>query len=134
MTESGVRCQRRIRAALTSEVPLSHPQFVTRALIASSVVSFASLLSGCFGDAVIACDFRERQSRCQERHGTQAANPPAFEALCGTSNGDYIDGPCPTAGVVAGCEMGDVIDWYYAPRTREDVVSSCEGDGDVIDP
>lgn len=99
------------------------------------LVALALPLGGCFGDLVIACDFRgDGADRCQERRGTQAANPPAFEALCGTGGGDYLDSACPAEGIVAGCREGDVTDWYYAPLTRAEVVMRCEGDGTVVDP
>lgn len=95
--------------------------------------AIAMLTTGCLGDLVISCDFRDDTSnRCQERRGTQAANPPAFEALCGTGGGRYDDGACPAEGLVVGCREGDVTDWYYAPMTIESVESDC--DGTVVRP
>lgn len=85
-------------------------------------------LAGCFGGDAIACDFREARNRCQERTGIQAANPIAYQATCETAMGDYLDDGCPPEGIVAGCEVGsDVIDWYYAPETIEEITADCEG-------
>ncbi len=94
------------------------------------------MAAGCFGDDTIACDFRAESDRCQDRSGTQAASPLAFEATCEAAAGDYLDGPCPRSGIVGGCDIddGDVIDWYYAPKTLADVEFACEGDGEVVPP
>lgn len=94
-----------------------------------------ALLCGCLGGNTIACDFRATRNRCQDRSGIQAANPPAFQATCEAATGDYIDGACPRAGIVAGCDMGDgVIDWYYPPATVADATSACTGEGTVVSP
>ena len=83
----------------------------------------------CFGNLVVSCDFRSSENRCQERRGTQAANPLAFQSICETANGVYSSNACPTASIVAGCRDGDVTDWYYPPRTMAEVQAECAEDG-----
>jgi hypothetical protein len=97
-----------------------------------------SFTQGCAN--AVGCDFREapdgrQEDRCQERRGFQALG--AFGATCDGLGGETIDGGCPTEDIVAGCDLGgdgDVIDWYYPPKTRADVEAECEGEGEVIDP
>ena len=73
---------------------------------------------------VNACDFRADDQRCQERTGTQAS--PAFEPTCQASEGAFLNQACPREGIVGGCKISnDVVDWYYAPRTEEQVRSEC---------
>jgi len=97
-------------------------------------------LVGC-GGTKVGCDFRESgangpEPRCQERSGLSSA---LFGNFCELLEGDNVSGGCPEDGIVAGCDIGAqgdgtrVIDWYYAPKTREDVEAECE-DGDVVDP
>jgi hypothetical protein len=67
---------------------------------------------------------RETQSRCQERTGidANAVAAPAFRALCETGQGTYVEEACPRENVVAGCTVsGNVIDWFYAPLTIDEV-------------
>jgi hypothetical protein len=58
--------------------------------------------------------------------------------MCDGLGGETVDGGCDREGVVAGCDMGgvagDVVDWYYAPTTREEVEADCDGEGTVVDP
>lgn len=96
------------------------------------------VLSGCgvFGGSS-ACDFREGSSngpepRCQERVDTISAE--VFKGACTAAGGKPSDGTCPREGVVAGCMIGvqgdgsKVNDWYYAPKTRADVMNECGSD------
>ena len=97
--------------------------------------------SGCGADG-IGCDFREGsvngpEPRCQERTGLQGL--PVFGATCEALQGTAIDGGCPREGAVAGCIIGsgggDVIDWYYAPTTREEAEIKCvDDDGELVEP
>lgn len=91
-------------------------------------------LWGCLGTNTIACDFRATRNRCQERSGLQATNAPAFQGTCEVASGLYLDGPCPRDAIVAGCDMGDVTDWYYAPATIADATSACAGEGTLVTP
>ena len=92
----------------------------------------AVVLSGCgaFGGSSF-CDFRQGSSngpepRCQERVNTISAE--VFKGACTAAGGMPSSGTCPREGVVAGCFIGTqgdgskVNDWYYAPKTRADVV------------
>ena len=113
---------------------------MTRVLV---VAVSAVVLSGCgIFSASSACDFREAagssaEPRCQERLNTVSAE--AFKAACGVSGGKASDGTCPRAGVVAGCMIGvqgdgsKVNDWFYAPKTRSDVMSEC-GSAPFLEP
>jgi hypothetical protein len=95
------------------------------------------LLAGCAVGGTVGCDFRDGsvngpEDRCQERSGLQATS---FDGACELSGGEVLDGACPDADKVAGCDLGqDVIDWYYAPMTREDAESECGDPAAVIDP
>lgn len=94
-----------------------------RTLVLLALASIFGGTSGCAFGGPIACDFRsDGENRCQERRGTQAANPPAYQALCSASDGTYNDTGCPSEGRVGGCQVGssEVIDWYY--DTTETVV------------
>jgi hypothetical protein len=105
-------------------------------MVSVMVLASAMALGGCLGGNTIACDFRAAHERCQDRSGVQAANPLAFQGTCEAAGGAYLDEACPRDGIVGGCDMGDgdVIDWYYAPRTEADVASECEGEGTVVAP
>ncbi len=108
---------------------------MTRMLV---VAVSAVVLSGCgIFSGSSACDFREGSSngpepRCQERVETVSAD--VFKAACGVAGGKSSDGKCPREGVVAGCMIGvqgdgsKVNDWYYAPKTRSEVMSECGSD------
>ncbi len=104
-----------------------------RLMCAAAVVVVVVTAAGCGG--AVGCDFRQKdnpEDRCQERRNIQSVG---FDAACQALSGKAVDGGCPTDGIVAGCALsGDITDWYYAPKTRDDVVSACDGDGDVIDP
>jgi hypothetical protein len=88
-------------------------------------------------DRAVGCDFREGrlnpEPRCQERLGLQSAG---FDAVCEGLQADSVEGGCPTEGIVAGCAVEgggtDVVDWFYAPKTREEVEADC--DTEVLDP
>lgn len=101
----------------------------SRGISSWTAAVLALALGGCLGGDAIACDFRADAERCQERTGTQAANPLAFEATCETAGGSYLDGACPDDGIVGGCKVSrDVVDWYYAPRTTDEVRAECPDD------
>lgn len=83
------------------------------------------------------CDFRDGgangpEPRCQERVQTLAA--AAFKGACAVAQGVSADGACPRTGAVGGCEIGTqgdgskVNDWYYAPKTRDEVQMQCTKD------
>ena len=102
------------------------------------VFAFAAVagLSSCGSTDPVGCDFREtegsgQEDRCQERRNLQA---PPFGAACEALEGTVVEGGCPSEGIVAGCDLGnDVVDFYYAPLTRDDVISECDGEGTVVD-
>jgi len=86
------------------------------------------------------CDFRKDsvngpEPRCQERSGLQGGQ--TFATTCEGLEGEAIDGGCPKEGIVLGCALQDdesVIDWYYAPKTKEEVMADCENDGEIVEP
>ena len=57
-----------------------------------------------------------------------------FKGACEVSQGKTSDGVCPREGVVGGCFLGNqgdgskVNDWYYAPKTVEEVKRDCGSD------
>lgn len=106
--------------------------------VALTVLLVAS--PGCIGSTT-SCDFREHsvngpEPRCQERSGIQGG--AAFKASCEALQGEAIDGSCPQDGIVLGCDIsgdGTVVDWYYAPKTEDDVKADCESDhGEIVNP
>ena len=112
--------------------------------IKNVLFSFAALSAlaaapfGCSVGGTTSCDFREStgkspEPRCQERGGIQAST--SFKTLCEGLGGKSIDGPCPD-GAVLGCDIsevdGTVIDWYYAPKTTDEVKAQCTSDGGEI--
>ena len=86
------------------------------------------------------CDFREDsvngpEPRCQERNGVQGGD--TFASVCKGLEGEAIDGGCPDAGKILGCQLqgdGTVIDWYYAPKTVAEVEMDCANEGTVVQP
>ena len=95
---------------------------------------------GCISGST-GCDFRTDsvngpEPRCQERNGLQGGS--TFKATCSALKGTAHDDGCPKEGIVSGCDIsgdGTVIDWYYAPKTVEEVAKICEDDkGKVISP
>ncbi len=114
-----------------------------RLLILSAVLTLLSSLVGCGGVGGSGCDFREGsvngpEPRCQERTGLQGL--PVFGATCEALDALSIEGGCPREGAVVGCVIGsepsgEVIDWYYAPKTREEAELDCEGEsGELREP
>ena len=74
------------------------------------------------------CDFRAAQDstlRCETISDTditrQATTIAALKALCSNGLGTFINGDCPKAGIVAGCQLGGnqsgagevTTNWYY---------------------
>lgn len=108
--------------------------FVATLLLGASACDFG-ISTGCdFRDATLSSP----EPRCQERSGLSSA---AFGAMCDTLGGDVKKGGCDTEGIVSGCDIGAqgdatrVIDWYYAPKTAEEVQAECDDDGgDVVEP
>lgn len=90
---------------------------------------------GCVGGTT-SCDFRDGsvngpEPRCQERSGLQGG--ATFKATCEGLGAEGIDGSCPADGIVLGCEIGpDVVDWYYAPRTEDEIKADCADEGGTI--
>ena len=90
------------------------------------------------------CDLRTDEAangyedRCQERTGFQGN--ALFGEFCSLLGGIDIDGGCPDEGKVVGCDIseagtsGSVIDWYYAPVTREEVEADCANEGTIVEP
>lgn len=114
---------------------------IKAALLSVAVLSlFPVALSGCIGGKT-SCDFRDGsvngpEPRCQERSGIQAST--AFSTTCSALQGEAIDGACPQDGLVLGCDIsgdGTVVDWYYAPKTEDEVKADCESDnGEIVQP
>lgn len=103
----------------------------------TALVSLALVLgAGCGAlNSTGSCDFRAKQSRCQEREAL-ATSLVAFEQLCKTSGGVYSSGACPREGILGGCDLSEVAnpvrDWYYTSAaaglsTSADVMKKCEG-------
>ena len=97
-------------------------------------------VAGC-GSLDAHCDFRappKSSARCQERLGSAGAF--AFKQTCGAAGGTAGDGACPREEIVAGCDIGTqgdgshVVDWYYAPKTMQDVMSACMSDSGTLLP
>lgn len=102
---------------------------------AATVALALPWLAGCGVNGTGACDFRAKQSRCQEREGLPTTLV-AFEQLCKTSQGAYLSGPCPRENAIGGCDLSEVAnpirDWYYSDPSRnltttEQVKAKCEG-------
>jgi hypothetical protein len=101
---------------------------VRLALIAVAV----AVLAACAGGA--SCDLREADDppRCQERTGLQGT--PLFSEFCDPVGGTGVNGGCPDADqIVGGCRQtsvgGEIIDWYYAPVTEDEVRATCGDEG-----
>lgn len=106
------------------------------------IIGIASLLLGplacALGGGTTGCDFRDGsvngpEPRCQERSGLQGGT--TFSTTCSALSGKAIDDGCPRAGIISGCDIsgdGTVIDWYYAPKTVDEVAKSCADDGGKV--
>jgi hypothetical protein len=113
----------------------------TRLLLLVLGLGAASLTSACGVAGAVGCDFREggangAEDRCQERGGLGAS---VFGATCEALQGKVAQGGCPREGIVVGCQVGQegdgtpVIDWYYAPTTREEVeTQKCLGSNEEL--
>lgn len=108
-------------------------------ILTAVVVSSLLALSGCSN--AVGCDFREVEEgglnngpepRCQERVNLQALS---FGPACAGLGAKVVEGGCPNEGIVFGCSQGaDVVDWYYAPKTRAaDAEQEC-GNDPIVDP
>lgn len=115
---------------------------IKNALLSIAAVSIlVAAPLGCDIGGTVSCDFRDGsvngpEPRCQERSGIQASS--SFKTFCDGLQGKSIDGPCPDSPVL-GCDIseveGKVIDWYYAPKTVEEVAKQCADDkGKVVSP
>ncbi len=87
----------------------------------------------------VGCDFREvedglnngPEDRCQERTGLQAVS---FGPACSALSAKVVEGGCPTEGIVFGCQQNaDVVDWHYAPTTRDQAEQECRSQT-ILDP
>jgi hypothetical protein len=110
---------------------------MTRTLCA---LALALALSACKIGGTTSCDFRvgdDPEDRCQERNGVQGG--AAFAGTCDAVGGESAKGECPDPDqIVGGCKIGElsgeVIDWYYAPKTLEEVQAICEDDdGELVE-
>jgi hypothetical protein len=79
-------------------------------------------------DGPYACDARERLNLCTEwpRLGRDGA-----ESMCNSSNGTFIEGACPAAGIVLRCARGEgtneVHDVFYdSGYDLQDATSQCQ--------
>jgi len=63
-----------------------------------------------------------------------------FAGFCEGLQGESLEGGCPREEAVLGCAIesgpgGEVIDWYYAPMTREQAETACtEDEGEIREP
>ena len=91
-------------------------------------------LAGCGVIGSAYCDFRDGsvngpEPRCQERTDTLSAG--VFKEACKSLKGKPGDGKCPKSGQVGGCSLGkqgdgsSVNDWYYTPKTVDEVRTAC---------
>ncbi len=93
--------------------------------------------SACFlGDGEAgSCDFRKAansEPRCQDWTSTLPSAKDSYKLACDSSGGLFSEDSCPRADSVGGCKQvtnnadgSDVIDFYYAPRTTDDVKMTC---------
>lgn len=114
-------------------------------------------LAGCglLDDAVarktIACDLRTStltaQPYCQEWQDTidSVGSNTTPLATCASLGAEFIDGPCPTEGILGGCFIGTLGDgarsiwWYYASEaegflTEDDVRAECVEEDAEFEP
>ena len=98
-------------------------------------LSMVTLCASCGLNSTAYCDFRPKESRCQERDGI-FTTIAAFKQTCGVAQGQAGDGPCPREGIVGGCDMSEVSnpvrDWYYSDpahqvTTPAQVMAKCDG-------
>lgn len=124
----------------------------------SLLAALPLLLGGCLLDLVdldrvtLACDLRapdglEPADYCQEWRGliSSPGSQTTPRAVCASLGAEFIEGGCPSEGVIGGCYTGDQGDgamniwWFYdtdadgEPFTREDLERECENDGEVIE-
>ena len=95
------------------------------------------------------CDIRtsqlEARPYCQEWRGLlkSPSSDVTPRAVCNTLGADFLEGPCPSQGIIAGCYIGELGDgsksyhWYYPSEeknimTADDVKRACEGGGDTF--
>lgn len=108
-------------------------------LLTLSLSTLVLASQGCDIIGTTSCDFREGsvngpEPRCQERSGVQGGGE-TFKTACEALQGEAIEGECPQEGIVLGCDLGgDVIDWYYSPKTEEEVKADCENEGTIVQP
>jgi hypothetical protein len=108
-------------------------------VVPALVILFAAApLPACVVGVTTSCDFRDSgELRCQERNGLQGGS--AFGSTCSAVGGVEASGECPDADqIVGGCRLGgavsgEVIDWYYAPATAEEIQEICvDDDGEYV--
>ena len=85
------------------------------------------------------CDLREASDPvpyCQEWRGLlkSPGSDVTPRAVCGAMSVEYIETPCPTEGIIAGCYVGELGDgsksyWWFYPeegiQTAADVEQRC---------
>ncbi len=103
----------------------------------------ATMASACGTGDVDGCNLQggpTPEARCQERESKLPTPEIAFKMTCEAAQAEYIDGPCPDAGKVLGCQVLDdtaqkIVDWYYSPKTRDEATMECaDENGTVIEP
>ena len=107
-------------------------------ILLATLATLGLAAAGCGAGPTGSCDFRNgsvngAEPRCQEWIGGVVTVTGTYEATCTTVKGLYRSGECPRDGIVAGCEQktnnadgSRTIDWYYAPKTAADIMSSCK--------
>jgi hypothetical protein len=75
-------------------------------------------------------------TRCQAWTSNHPSVTAVFEQSCASNEGHYLEGTCPTEGLVGGCRYNEALpdlsrltDWYYAPLTVEEVRTICSAHG-----
>lgn len=92
-------------------------------------------LTSCGLNSTGHCDFRPKESRCQERDGLPTTLT-ALQGACSAAQGTYGDGACSRVGIIGGCDLSEaanpVRDWYYTDSahnltTADQVKAQCAG-------
>ena len=109
------------------------------------------LLENAVDRKTIACDLRSStlspQPYCQEWQDTISSpgSNTTPMATCATLGAEFIDGPCPAEGILAGCFLGNLGDgsrsvwWYYESEaegflTEDDVRAECVDEEGEFEP
>lgn len=112
--------------------------FITRSTL---LIAAITTLSGCgqlLGGGNYSCDLRPKDAQCTDWRNL-IGPATTQEALCktlGTASGSgtwAANAKCPAANSVGGCQTdthaGLQTNWFYAPKTVDEVKAECQSDG-----